>query len=403
MHCDADCFYVGCEMVRRPELRGKPVVVTGKLGGIILAKSYDLKARGVKTGDPFWQVKKKIPGITALPADFELYNDLSAKMFAILNKWTPDVEVYSVDEAFLDMKGFRRLYKMNYGQIAYAIKEDIKKNLGFTVSIGVSLSKTLAKMAAEVNKPDGVTVISGRRIKEWLPRFKVSDVPGFGRNTVPLLEKFNIHSCADFVNLTESTVRRLLHRPGLALWNELQGKQMAAVERTFAPNKTITRTSSFENPRADQNFLWSHTLRQLERAIDALHYDYQLTKEISLYLRDKDFVRYGWTYRLMSHTKSFTVLVEALKKIWRRHFPRGKVMRSTGVTLLKLSHDAGVQLTLFEDPGLIIRKDDLEQSKQKIKDRYGNLAIRSASSLRLKKLGPNKKKALKARAFNVDW
>ena len=403
IHCDADAFYVGCELSRHPELKGKPVVVAGKLGGIVLAKSYDLKAKGVKTGMPMWEIKKKIPGITCFAPDFEFYNDISAQMFGILRKWSPDVEVYSVDEAFIDIKGFRRLYKMDYGQIAHAIKEEVKKRLGITVSMGVSVSRTLAKMASEVNKPDGVTVISWKQIKDWLPRFPVEAVPGFGRNTVPLLEKYNIHTCADFVNLTETTVKNLLHRPGLNLWKELQGEKVFRIEPTFAPNKIITRTSSFEPMTADQKFLWAHTVRQLERALEALHDDHQFVREVALYLRDKEFRTYSWSYRFPTPIKSFSPLLEALKEIWKTHFPRGETFRSTGVTLMKLSQDVGEQFSLFEDPGIMVRKNQLENTKQKVKDRYGNLSIRAASSIALKSLGPNRKKQLKAKAFNVEW
>ncbi|MGE3278864.1 MAG: hypothetical protein AB7J40_03655 [Candidatus Altimarinota bacterium] len=403
LHCDADSFYVGCELSRRPELKGKPVVVTGKLGDIVLAKTYDLKAQGVKTGMPVWEMKKKLPNIIFLPADFEFYNDVSAQMFGILRKWTPGVEVYSVDEAFLDIKGFRRLYKMDYTQMAYAIKEDVKKTLGITVSMGISVNRTLSKMAAKFNKPDGVTTISWKHIKDWLPRFPIEAVPGFGRNTVPLLEKFGIHTCADFVNLTETTVKNLLHRPGLDLWKELQGEKVFKIEATFAPNKIITRTSSFDPHTADQKFLWAHTVRQLERALDALHDDHQMTQEVALYLRDKAFRRYGWSYRFPTPVKSFALVLEALKTLWREHFPRGRVFRSTGVTLMRLTQDTGEQFSLFEDPGFIVRKDQLEQAKQQLKDRYGSLSIRSASSLSLKMLGPNRRKKLKAKAFNVEW
>ena len=403
IHCDADAFYVGCELSRHPELRGKPVIVTGKLGDIVLAKTYDLKAKGVKTGMPIWEIRKKIPGITCFPADFEFYNDMSHQMFEILRKWTPEVEVYSVDEAFLDIKGFRRLYKMDYTQIAQAIKEDVKKHLGITVSMGVSVNRTLAKMAAEFNKPDGVTTISWRHIKDWLPRFPIEAVPGFGRNTVPFLEKFGIHTCADFVKLTETTVKNLLHRPGVDLWRELQGEKVFAIEKTLAPNKIITRTSSFEPHTSDQKFLWAHTVRQLERALDALHNEHQLVQEIALYLRDKEFRRYGWSYRFATPTKNFASLLDALKGLWREHFPKGKIFRTTGVTFMRLSRDTGEQFSLFDDPGLIVRKEKLEQAKQNLKDRYGILSIRAASSLALKKLGPNKRKPLKAKAFNVEW
>ena len=402
-HCDADSFYLSCELLRHPELRGKPAVVTGKLGGIILSKSYDLKAKGIKTGMPIWEAKKLCPGIQIIPCDFPLYNDLSAKLFGILRQWTPDVEISSVDEAFCDLKGLRALYRRDYGQIAEAIKEDIKQRLGITVSMGVSVSKTLAKIAAEINKPDGVTVISSKQIRTWLPKFHVSEVPGFGRNTVPLLEKFGIHTCADFVSLTEATVRSLLHRPGLNLWKELQGEQVFQIQQTFAPNKLITRTSSFEPMTADQSFLWAHTVHQLERALEGLQEDHQLAGEITLYLRDRDFMHYSFSERLPSSTKSFSVLLEALKRIWKGHFPRNLAFRSTGITLTRLALDTGTQFTLFEDPGRIIRRDHLEETKQCIRDRYGRHSIRAASSLRLEKLGPDRKKEWRGKVFNVEW
>lgn len=403
MHCDADAFYVGCELARRPELRDKPVVVAGKLGSCILAKSYDLKRAGVKTAMPTWEVKKKHPEITILEADFQYYSEVSAQMFSVLGKWTPDIEVYSIDEAFMDMKGFRKLYKMSYPKIAYAIKEEVKNHLGLTVSIGVSVNKTLAKMAAEVNKPDGVTSVSWRDIPSWLQKFKIEDVPGIGRNTTPMLNKLGVHTCADFTNLTFDTVKRILHKPGLQLWKELQGEKVFRVEKTFAPNKMITRTSSFTPLTDHQGFLWSHTLRQLERAIEAMNDSHQMTREVTLYIRDKEFKRYHNTFRLPNSTRSFQVLVEVLKKLWKKHFPKGVLIRSTGIILTHLSQNTGSQLNLFEDPGLIIRKDQLEESKQGIKDRYGNLSIRSASSLRLKNLGPDRKKAIRAKTFNVDW
>lgn len=403
LHCDADAFYVSCEIARNPKLKGKPVAVLSRQGRIVLAKSYDLKKMGVTTGTPGWELEKQVPGITLIEPDFEFYNHMSAKMFEILNRWTPDVEVYSVDEAFLDLKGFRRLYKKSYPQIAQAIQKDVYDHLNLSVSVGVSVNKTLAKMAAEINKPYGVTSISWRRISEWLPRFKVGDVPGFGRNTVPFLQKMGVETCHDFVQLTERSVRAMLHRPGVDLWRELQGEQVFKVEKSFAPQKIMTRTSSFSPMTANQHFIWAHTLRQLERAIDGLVDQNQLTQEITLYLRDKEFVRYGWSSRLLTPTKSFTLLVEELKKIWKTHFPVGKVIRSSGVMLHRLTPDVGIQLSLFEDPGIVIRKDSLEEAKQSIKEKYGRLSIRSASSLRLNKLGPNQKKPLRAKAFNVEW
>lgn len=406
LHVDADCFYVSCEVLRRPELRGKPVAVLGKLGGIVLSKSQELKVKGITTGMPVWEAKKLVPNLIALKSDFDWYHECSSRLFALLSKWTPVVEVYSIDEAFLSITGFRRLYRMDYAEIAHAIKEEVKKNLGITVSIGLSVNKTLAKMASEVNKPDGVTVISGKDIASWLPRFKISDVPGFGANVTPVLERAGILTCEDFAALTEDSVRGLLHRPGVVLWKELRGEQVGPLEVTFAPQKMITRTSSFEPLTSNQAFLWSHTLLQLQRGIEALLENHQIAKGISLYLRDKEFHSFSFATELSSATRTFSVLCEALKGLWQKAFSSispAILFRSSGVTFFSLSPDDGLQLTLFSEPDRLLRRDQLELAKQKIHDRFGNHALLSASALRLKTLGPDKKKPLRYKAFNVHW
>lgn len=403
VHCDADAFYVSCEVLRRPDLKERPLVVMGKLGGIVLSKSYDLKKKGVTTGMPIWEAKKKAPDLMALPADFEWYNDISFRLVEVLKSWTPSVEVYSVDEAFLDIQGFRRLYKKDYGAIAFEIKEDIKKRIGITVSMGVSVTKTLAKMASELKKPDGVTVVSWKEIPSFLLHRPIEEVPGIGVNSQALLSKFQIKTCVDFVNLQEISVRKLMHRPGVDLWKELQGIPVFRIDTHLPPNKMITRTSSFAPLSSDEHFLWAHTVRQLERALQALHEDEQLTQEIVLFLRDKAFRNFAWSFRISSPTKHFPVLLDVLRILWREHFPRNVVFRSSGVSLLRLSKDRGMQMSLFEDPGIILRRNALEMSKEKIRNRYGNLSLRSASSLFLKILGPSTKKLFKAKAFNVEW
>ncbi len=382
-HCDADAFFVGCELVRNKHLIGKSVVVVGKLGGIILSKSTELKDKGIRTGMPLWEAKKICPEIISLTTDFPWYNHLSGKLFEILRSWSPDVEVYSVDEAFVDLKGLRGLYHKDYGGIAEAMKNDVKKKLGLTVSIGVSVSKTLAKMAAEVNKPDGVTVISGLIRAQFLPRFLIGDVPGIGRNSEALLKKFGVKTCEDFVNLPEYMVRSILHRPGLDLWKELHGESILRVETNFEAQKMITRTSSFSPLTADQRFLWANTVAHLERAVQTLELEGLMAQEISLYLRDKDFVRYSFVARLGTATSSFPLFLEQLKILWKNNFPRGKIFRSTGLSFFRLSPALGLQLNLFENPHRTFQGIALEHAKQHIREKFGNTSIRAASSLRL--------------------
>ena len=182
LHVDADAFFASCEQAVHPELRGKPVI-TGKERGIVAAASYEAKARGVERGMRLFEVKKVCPDAVILPSDYETYSLFSVRMFDILRRFTPDVEEYSIDEAFADLTGLRRTFHGSYGVIAGQIQETMGKELGFTVSIGVSLSKVLAKIASKWKKPHGLTLIPGMDIHLYLQKLPIEKVWGIGPNT----------------------------------------------------------------------------------------------------------------------------------------------------------------------------------------------------------------------------
>src|SRR5512135_183313 len=161
MHIDADAFFASCEQAIHPELRGRPVI-TGKERGIVAAASYEAKACGVQRGVRLWDVKKLCPDAVILPSDYETYSLFSVRMFEILRRFSPDVEEYSIDEAFVDLTGLRRAYHGPYGLIAKKMQKIIEKELGLSVSVGVSLSKVLAKIGSKHRKTHGITMIPGR-------------------------------------------------------------------------------------------------------------------------------------------------------------------------------------------------------------------------------------------------
>ena len=147
LHLDADAFFASCEQAIHPELRGKPVI-TGKERGIVAAASYEAKAKGVKRGMRLFEVKQVCPDAVILPSDYETYSLFSLRMFEILRRFSPDVEEYSIDEAFVDLTGLRRSYHGPYGMIAKKMQESVEAELGLTVSVGLSISKVLAKIGS---------------------------------------------------------------------------------------------------------------------------------------------------------------------------------------------------------------------------------------------------------------
>ena len=177
LHVDADAFFASCEQSLHPELKGRPVI-TGKERGIVAAASYEAKDRGVKRGMRLFEVKKVCPDAVILPSDYESYGLFSMRMFEILRRFSPDVEEYSIDEAFVDLTGLRRSFHGSYGMIAKKIQDTIQTELDLSVSIGVSLSKVLAKIGSKHNKPHGLAIIPGREIHTYLEKLPIESVWG---------------------------------------------------------------------------------------------------------------------------------------------------------------------------------------------------------------------------------
>jgi DNA polymerase-4/DNA polymerase V len=160
-HIDGDAFFTSCEEAIHPELKGK-ALITGGERGIVACASYPAKRLGIKRGVSLQDARKICPQLIILPSDYETYSLFSRRMFGIMRRFTPDVEEYSIDEAFTDITGMRRALHSSYEEIALKMKKEIERELGITVSVGLSITKVLAKVASKHQKPAGMTIIRGR-------------------------------------------------------------------------------------------------------------------------------------------------------------------------------------------------------------------------------------------------
>src|SRR5499426_1418243 len=172
LHIDGDAFFASCEQSRRPQLQGRPVV-TGKERGIAASMSYEAKARGVTRGMRISDIRKICPDAVILPSDYETYSLLSQRLFAIVRRYTPEVEEYGVDEGFADLTGLRRPLRMSYEQMAATIKRELDTELGFTFSVGLAPNKVLAKIASKWQKPSGLTAIAGHETHRYLAQLPI--------------------------------------------------------------------------------------------------------------------------------------------------------------------------------------------------------------------------------------
>ena len=227
LHVDGDAFFTSIEEAVHPAWKGR-ALVTGKERGIIACASYAAKALGIKRGIRLHEAQRMCPDLIVLPSDYETYSLYSKRMFNIIRRFTPLVEEHSIDEGFADITGLRSVYRSSYQEIAVAIKESVRKELDITVSVGLSLSKGLAKLASKFRKPDGFTAIAGYHIHLFLQRHTLDDIWGFGHNTTHLLEKQGLKTAYDFVIKPEKWADRVLGKVGREIWNELRGNAIRA-------------------------------------------------------------------------------------------------------------------------------------------------------------------------------
>lgn len=381
LHLDADAFFASVEQALNPRLKGRPVI-TGAERGIVAAASYEAKRQGVQRGVRLFEAKKICPGLICLASDYETYSIFSKRIFSIMRRYTPVVEEYSIDEGFADLSGLRRLYRSSFGKIGYQIKEAVERELGITVSVGVSLSKSLAKLCSKFRKPSGLTVVPGRLIHKLLQMTPPEKVWGFGRNTVALLEKLGVRSALDYVKLPEGLVLKLLGKIGIEIHRELSGHAIYPVTSQEKTSYiTISKVKTFTPPSSERDFVYAQALKNLEKgSMKARRYRLS-ARRLMLFLRRHDFRDEGMEVKLNRPTAATLDLVGPLSTLFGMIYHPDVLYRSTGVVLGDLSVAYEAQLNFFEDPLRVIKTERIARAVDGINTRYGKHKVHLALSL----------------------
>lgn len=381
LHIDADAFFASCEQAIHPELRGKPVV-TGRERGIVAAASYEAKAQGVKTGMMFSEVKKLCPDALILPSDYETYSLFSVRMFEILRRFSPDVEEYSIDEAFVDLTGLRRSFHDPYKLIAEKIQGTIETELGITVSIGVSLSKVLAKIGTKHNKPHGLTLIPKRAIHLYLDKLPTEKIWGIGPNTSAFLKKLGITTALEFARKDERFIKAHLSKPYQEIWHELNGRSVyPVIAESKSSYQSISKTKTFTPPSDEEAFVFAQLSKNLENAcIKARRHKLAATRLI-LFLRRQDFKNSGVEIKLNSPSAYPANLFEPLREGFNQVFRPHTLYRQTGVVLAGLVAENRIQYTLFDNTARIEKMARIYNVVDRLSGRFGKQTIYHAASL----------------------
>ncbi len=377
-HIDADAFFVECERATNPYLKDR-CVATGKERGIITALSYEAKAKGIKRGMMVYEAKRICPEIVIIESDYEKYSLFSIRMFDILRRFSPVVEEYSVDEAFMDLTGLRRLYHSSYEKIAKTIQETIKRELDISVSIGIAPTKVLAKLGSKLNKPYGITAIKAKEIHIYLKNIRVEDIWGIGKNTAALLYKFNIKTALDFANQNEYFIRRYLSKPYIAIYKELKGESVIPIdEKNKTSYKSISKAKSFHKAINDKDILLGELINNLEKACQKARRYKLAAKRLIVFLKTDDFKTYTAKIKLKTASNIPNILTDSLKSGFMSIYKENTSYRQTGVALAELT--TKTMYDLFDNIDRIKKANNLYEAVDKINATYGTKTIRLARS-----------------------
>lgn len=391
IHIDGDAFFTSCEEAMHPELKGKPII-TGGERGIVACASYTAKRLGIKRGVPLHEAKTLCPEIVILPSDYETYSLFSRRMFNIIRRFTPQVEEYSIDEAFADLTGMRRALHASYEAITFRIKKEIERELGIGISVGLSITKVLAKAASKHQKPDGFTVIPERLIARYLQDLPVGKIWGIGQATTSYLDKMGIRTALEFARLPEKTVQERFTKPGVEIWKELRGESVYPVspeeKSTYA---SISKTKTFAPPTADREYLFAHLLRNMESAcIKARRYSLTARKVIP-FLKKNNFDTAGCEAKLTRPSVYPLELSPLLRELFDQLYDEKEIYRATGIVLIDLVPDTPTQYSLFENPLRAEKIRQLYEAADTLGGKYGKHTLHLGGSQPIEILGKGKR------------
>jgi len=374
-HIDADCFYVSAERVRMPHLLGLPVGVLGNHGACIIAKSYEMKASGVATGMPIWEALPICPDGIYIKRDFNWYETLSRRFLSIVKEFSPLVEYYSIDEMFFHVQP-------PVNTQAQDLQKQILHRVGVPVSVGIAPTKTLAKLASDVNKPFGYHVVENEDARTALLRdVPVTEITGIARRSAAKLAGHGIATCEDFARADRRLIRRLLTKRGEDLWWEINGDAVLSVSPSRPRHKFIARGGSLGRATCDADRLRAFVVRNTERLVEALNY-YQLgCDQLILELSFKPSGRNALRESMLETTWEFEELSVAALRLLDRLWSRDVLVHYMHVIAGRLRERGAAQRSLF--PIADDRKEIIDALKHKVNESIGRFALRSGATLPL--------------------
>ena len=396
-HVDVNSAFLSWEAAKRvkmglPDLRDIPSCIGGdpsKRTGIVVAKSIPAKKYGIQTGEPMAMAFRKCPNLVAVPSDFELYDKCSRAFKKICGSYAPVMESFSIDEVFLDMTGTSYIYPDPVAT-AHELKDKIRTELGFTVNIGISTNKLLAKMASDFEKPDKVHTLYQHEIKEKMWPLPVSSLYMCGKSSVQALHNLGIRTIGDLATTDASIIASHLKSHGVLLWQYANGIDDSGVTSVPAQAKGIGNSTTVAKDLTTAKEAYPILLSLCESVGERLRHASQSASMINVEIKYADFQNTSHQRNLPEPTNATTLLYrnacQLFDELWN-----GSPIRLLGVRTTRLNDmDAPVQLSLFDQISTQPEKttgpsreklDALDTALDAIRNKYGKDAIVRGSLL----------------------
>jgi DNA polymerase V len=408
---DGNNFYVSCERVFNPKLNGVPVVVLSNNDGCVIARSQESKDLGIKMGEPAFQRKQFFEEnhVRIFSSNYELYGDMSRRMHDILRTFAPAIELYSIDEAFLDLTGLGKFEDLKeYGA---KIKKKVMQNVGIPVGVGIAETKTLAKaanhMAKKIKQLNGVCVLRTAEQIDYALRYTpIDDVWGIGRRYSEKLRRKGIKTAYDFVQLPESWVLREMTIVGLKTYQELKGMKRLSLEEVRPPKKVIATTRSFGRKVTDIKNLQTSVATHATRCAEKLRRQKSIAAYLSVFIITDRFneeePQYYNSYTIglpVPSNSQLELVKRALTALGKIYLPDYKYKKA-GVIVSGIMDENDAQTDLFYHFD-IEQHNRLMQQIDKLNYRYGK------DTVKLGVMGMKKEWTLRreklSRRFTTNW
>ena len=386
----ADCnnFFASCERVFRPELRGKPVIVLSNNDGCAVARSNEAKALGIRMGDPFFKIRQIVEknGVAVFSGNMALYGDMSQRVRWVLEDFSPAIEVYSIDEAFLDLRGMENI---DFDVYARKISAECWRLTSIPVSVGIAPSKTLAKIASRLCKQypklrGGCYMHRPQDIEKVLRKFPIEDVWGIGRRTAEKLHSMGVRTAWEYTQLPEYAVRKMFALPGLKTWLELRGEPCIEFEDGFEAKQSICVSRSFSTEIADAEELCEQIANFASSLAEKLRKQKSVVSEMVVFaytnrFKDKSPQTYGNSHvhfepPTCDQRTIVSKAVAAAKELYRG----GYGYKKAGVVATRLMPESDFVHSLFEDTSALDREHKLTSALDAINGTFGKGTVKLA-------------------------